>query len=357
MMKMPSIHGDTRKNKCSGAKCLTSISCGRMRLHKDEMKTIDTSKSDLKKLLKEKSTLEVECERIRECVRTNNRSFPQAVRSHLINSNKCKYLTMYGDNVVPLTKVINLDLSILQKFYESRVPPNFDEESQRFESIIYSHTSKFKSSNTSINAKIIDNVRKIDSLVRPDDLNRTPGTHRPTYPPSFNTNLNHTSLYTVPSMQFGSPPICAFGNTPPLLPSTPSIEFRPLKNVDHLSHKMNQLTSLTHKKGKFSEQISSNAHPQFATPIPTPPSFHTISSSASATDVNYSWYASPIVSSTYPNITSHSSGYFKNLTQTRETSKTVQVTNTSSGTSQQPPIKLEQHKANVDNKSSMPQEN
>ena len=70
---------------------------------------------------------------------------------------------MYGDNVVPLTKVINLDLSILQKLYESRVPPNLDEESQRFESIIYSHTSKFKSSNTSINAKIIDNVRKIDS--------------------------------------------------------------------------------------------------------------------------------------------------------------------------------------------------
>ena len=119
---------------------------------------------------------------------------------------------------------------------------------------------------------------------------------------------------------------------------------------------MNQLTSPTRKKGKFSEQISSNAHPQFATPVPTPPSFHTVSSSASATDVNYSWYASPIVSSTYPNITSHSSGYSKNPTQTRETSETVQVTNMSSGTSQQPPIKLEQPKANVDNKSSMPQE-
>ena len=192
---------------------------------------------------------------------------------------------MYGDNVVPLTKVINLDLSILQKFYESRVPPNLDEESQQFESIIDSHTSKFKSSNTSINAKIIDNVRKIDSRVRPDDLNRTPGTHRPAYPPSFNTNLNHTSLYTVPSTQFGSPAISAFGSTPPPLPSTPFIEFRPLENVDHLSHKINQLTSPTRKKGKFSEQISSNAHPQFATPVPTPPSLHTVSSSASATDV------------------------------------------------------------------------
>ena len=96
-----------KKNKCTSAKCLTSILCGCMRLHKDERKTFDTSKSNLKKLLKEKSTLEVECERIRECVCTNNRSFTQAVMSHLINSNKRKYLTMYGDNVVPLTKVIN----------------------------------------------------------------------------------------------------------------------------------------------------------------------------------------------------------------------------------------------------------
>ena len=34
----------------------------------------------------------------------------------------------------------------------------------------------------------------------------------------------------------------------------------------------------------------------------------------------------------------------------------VQVTNTSSHTSEQPTIKLEQPKANIDNKSSMPQE-
>ena len=57
-----------KKNKCTGAKCLTSISCGRMRLHKDELKQIDASKNDLKKLLKEKGTLESECERIRESI-------------------------------------------------------------------------------------------------------------------------------------------------------------------------------------------------------------------------------------------------------------------------------------------------
>ena len=192
-----------------------------------------------------------------------------------------------------------------------------DEESQRFESIISAHTSKFKLSNTSINAKIIDNLRKIDSRVWPDELNRIPSMHRPTCTPSFNTTLNNTSVCTVPSMQFGSPAISPFASTPTPLPSTSFINLRSVENVDHLSYKINQLTSPTHKKGKFSEQMSSprallsNAHPPFATPVPNPPSLHTLSSSASATDVNYVRYASPIMSSTYPNIT-QTSGYSKN---------------------------------------------
>ena len=101
--------------------------------------------------------------------------------------------------------------------------------------------------------------------------------------------------------------------------------------------------------------LLSNARPWFAAPVPNPPSLHTLSSSASATDVNYAWYASHVVLSTYPNIT-QSSGYSKNQVPLQEILKTVQVTNTSSCTSEHPTIKLEQPKANVDNKSSMPQE-
>ena len=107
--------------------------------------------------------------------------------------------------------------------------------------------------------------------------------------------------------------------------------------------------------------LLSNAHPQFATSVtcsegtvPNPQSLHTLSSSASATAVNYAWYASPVVSSTYPNITL-SSGYSKNQIPIREIAKMVQVTNTSSCTSEQATIKFEQPKANVDNKLSMPQ--
>ena len=134
------------------------------------MKAIDGNKATLKKLVKEKTILESECEKIQESIRTNNRSFPQAVRSHLINSNKPKYLTMYGDAVVPLTKIINLDLSILQKYYDSCVPANLDEQSRLFEQIICSHNSKFKSSKTSINAKLIESVRKIESRIHCSDV-------------------------------------------------------------------------------------------------------------------------------------------------------------------------------------------
>ena len=72
-------------------------------------------KAQLRKLIKEKQTLDSECEKIQELIVTNSRSFPQVIYSVLINSKKQKCLTMYGDKVVPLTKVINLDISVLQK--------------------------------------------------------------------------------------------------------------------------------------------------------------------------------------------------------------------------------------------------
>ena len=192
-----------KKNRCTGAKCLTSVSCGRMRLHKDEMKTIDVNKANLKKLVKEKTILESECQKIQESIRTNNRSFPQAVRSHLINSNKAKYLTMYGDAVVPLTKIINLDLSILQKYYDSRVPPNLDEESRLFEQIICTHNSKFKSSKTSINAKLMELIRKIDSRIHRSDVLAhiaTPESGR-----QASTTVSATPLNSLNSHTFATP--------------------------------------------------------------------------------------------------------------------------------------------------------
>ena len=136
----------------------------------------------------------------------------------MVNSNKPKYLAMYGQQIIPLTKVINLDLSILQKFYDNRVPLNLDIESEWFEAIIAAHTEKFKSSNTSINAKIMDNVRRIESRVRPDHLNVIPGNNNNT-PPVMSTSALDTSMsvntdHTVLATQFASPPFGPFANTP-----------------------------------------------------------------------------------------------------------------------------------------------
>ena len=105
-------------------------------------------------------------------------------------------------------------------------------------------------------------------------------------------------VYTVPSMQFGSPAISPFASMPPPLPNNPFIQLRALQTVDHLASKIDQLTSPTHKRGKFTEEMStphtllSNAHLQFATPgtcsegsvvtsqlhVPHPPSLHPLCS-------------------------------------------------------------------------------
>ena len=84
-----------RKNRCRGNKCITSVSCGKMCLHKNELKELDTMKAQLWKLMKEKQTLDSECEKIQESILANSRSFPQAICSTLINSNKQKYLTVW----------------------------------------------------------------------------------------------------------------------------------------------------------------------------------------------------------------------------------------------------------------------
>ena len=279
-----------KKNKCTGSKCLTSISCGRMRLHKDELKQIDASKNDLKKLLKEKSTLESECERIRESIRTNNRSFPQAVRSHLVNSNKPKYLAMYGQQIIPLTKVINLDLSILQKFYDNKVPHNLDIESEQFEAIIAAHTEKFKSSKTSINAKIMDNVRRIESRVRPAHLNAIPGNNTCITSPVSSTPMLDTSLSPNPDVtkmanHYAYPAFGQFSNTPTSLAQTPFIPLVALQSVDNLTSSMGQLTSPTRKRGKFNDPVSTprptsrSLNPLFSKPVAHYPNFDSMKSS------------------------------------------------------------------------------
>ena len=162
-----------KRNKCVTEKCLTSKSCGKVKLHKEELKEHDNLKVRIKKLNKDKSTLESEALKLQDTILATNRTFHERVRTTLINSNKGKYLTMYGNEIVPLTKVINLDLSILQRHYKNKVPDDLEAESEQFSYIISGHLDKFKTMETSINSKLLESVRRIDSRIRKTPTDNT----------------------------------------------------------------------------------------------------------------------------------------------------------------------------------------
>ena len=114
--------GNHTKRRCVDPPCTTSISCGKIRFHKSEMKVVENKKVQLKKLIHDKVSLESESKKIRETIASTVKTFPQAVKTALINSNKKEYLTIHEGKFVPLTTRINRDISILQKYYNGRIP-------------------------------------------------------------------------------------------------------------------------------------------------------------------------------------------------------------------------------------------
>ena len=128
--------GNHTKRRCVDPPCTTSISCGKIRFHKSEMKVVDNKKGHLKKLIRDKVSLESECKKIRETIAATVKTFPQAIRSALINSNKKEYLTIHEGKFVPLTTRINRDITILQKYYGGKIPSDIDQESSLFPAII-----------------------------------------------------------------------------------------------------------------------------------------------------------------------------------------------------------------------------
>ena len=67
------------------------------------MKIFETKKTQLKKMTHDKIALESECRKVRETIASTVKSFPQAIKTALINSNKKEYLTVHEGKFVPLT--------------------------------------------------------------------------------------------------------------------------------------------------------------------------------------------------------------------------------------------------------------
>ena len=141
------------------------------------------------------------------------KSFPQAVKTALINSNKKEYLAIHDGKFVPLTTKINRDISILQKYYNGKIPDNIESESSMFPAIIQEANKQFRLNSFTVEQKLEEHLssvhRKITrtSTVDPNDpyivLDSSPETnHNLTDQPTTRTQ----SLPPVYQFPINSPP-------------------------------------------------------------------------------------------------------------------------------------------------------
>ena len=158
------------KRRCIDPPCTTSILCGKLKLHKNELKSFDMKKAQMKKLLKEKLSLESECKKCRETITTTVKSFPQAVKTSLINSNKRAYLTIHDGKFVSLTTKINRDISILQKYYSGKVPDYLEQESALFSAIIEEASKEFKLNSVTVEQKLEERLSSVHRRITVNKL-------------------------------------------------------------------------------------------------------------------------------------------------------------------------------------------
>ena len=105
--------------------------------------------------------MESECKKCRETIVAMVKSFPQAVKTYLINSNKRAYLTIHDGKFVPLTAKINRDISILQKYYSGKVPDDLEQESALFPAIIEEASKEFKLNSVTVEQKLEERLSSV----------------------------------------------------------------------------------------------------------------------------------------------------------------------------------------------------
>ena len=153
--------GNHTKRRCVDPPCTTSISCGKIRFHKSELKVVENKKVHLKKLIHDKVSLGSECKKIRETIASTVKTFPQAVKTALINSNKKEYLTIHECKFVPLTTRISRDISILQKYYNGKIPNDIEQESSLFPTIIAEANKRFQVNSFTVEQKLEETLSSV----------------------------------------------------------------------------------------------------------------------------------------------------------------------------------------------------
>ena len=122
---------------------------------------VENKKVQLKKLIRDKVSLESESKKIRETIASTVKTFPQAVKTALINSNKKEYLTIHEGKFVPLTTRINRDISILQKYYNGKIPSDIEQESSLFPTIIAEANKRFQVNSFTVEQKLEETLSSV----------------------------------------------------------------------------------------------------------------------------------------------------------------------------------------------------
>ena len=202
--------GNHTKRRCVDPPCTTSISCGKIRFHKSEMKVVDNKNGHLKKLIRDKVSLDSECKKIRETIAATVKTFPQAIRSALINSNKKEYLTIHEGKFVPLTTRINRDITILQKYYGGKIPTDIDQESSLFPAIIAEANKTIQVDRLTIEQKLEESLAAVQCRITGAATQNTP---EPSYITLDSSPETMSPMYTATPNCSRQPPQVPACNT------------------------------------------------------------------------------------------------------------------------------------------------
>ena len=164
-----------KRNRCPNEKCQSVYQCRIINFHKEERKKRESLKAEVKKVSKNIKTFQAEVDRFKATLASEQRSFVNRIRPHLIRSNRKKYLIKSGERVVPASSLINLDSKILE-FHYKEFPVNIEAEADLFALIIQQHHEKYSpahksaSNNSSIENKLSEQLSKLHSPSKLDNL-------------------------------------------------------------------------------------------------------------------------------------------------------------------------------------------
>lgn len=125
-----------RKNNCPNDCCVSAIMCGDVSKHleeNNELRELAEKKQKMSAdLRKERNELELK----KKCADKINSSFSKRIESHLIETNRKKYLVQTSFGVKPRQALLNEHISILERHYKGIFPADIQFEKSRFSSII-----------------------------------------------------------------------------------------------------------------------------------------------------------------------------------------------------------------------------